>query len=79
MTGHGRWPADPAWGAAYSLLPDWVGTWYDDVSLFANHYTGIKQHIDQLGRYAAANNAGGTARHFRDFVYLLFIILFITA
>ena len=55
----GRWPADPAWGAAYTLLPEWVGVWYDDISLFADHYDGIKQHIDQLGRYAAANNASG--------------------
>ena len=27
---HGREPADPAWGAAYTFLADWVGKYYHD-------------------------------------------------
>ena len=26
--GHGRQPGDPAWGAAYTLLPEWLSSWH---------------------------------------------------
>ena len=57
--GHGRQPADPAWGAAFTLLPDWVDTWYRDDTLFEAHYDGIAAHVESLVRVAAENNASG--------------------
>ena len=57
--GHGRQPADPAWGAAYTLISDWVATWYDDDRIFMEHYQGIKAHVDQLIHVAKSNNYGG--------------------
>ena len=50
---------DPAWGAAYTLLPDWLGSWHRDDRLFEEHYDGITAHLDQLILVAGKNNAGG--------------------
>jgi len=57
--GHGRQPADPAWGAAYTLLPEWVDLWFSDDSLFATHYEGIAAHMDGLIRTAQQNDMDG--------------------
>jgi alpha-L-rhamnosidase len=57
--GHGRQQGDPAWGAAYTLLPDWVDSWYRDDSVFSEHYAGITAHLDQLILVAEKNNADG--------------------
>ena len=35
--GHGRIPADPAWGTAYTFLADWVGKYYHDNQIFQEH------------------------------------------
>jgi hypothetical protein len=57
--GHGRQQGDPAWGAAYTLLPDWLGSWHRDDRLFEEHYDGITAHLDQLILVAGKNDAGG--------------------
>ena len=57
--GHGRQQGDPAWGAAYTLLPDWLGQWHRDDRLFQEHYDGITAHLDQLILVAGKNDAGG--------------------
>ena len=46
--GHGRTPPDPAWGAAFTLLADWVATYYADEDIFARHYNGLKMHTESL-------------------------------
>ena len=46
--GHGQDPADPAWGAAFALIADWVGTYYHDNQIFSTHYAGITAHTEQL-------------------------------
>ena len=53
--GHGRQPGDPAWGAAYTLLPEWLSSWHKDDRLFEQHYDGITAHLDQLIRVARQN------------------------
>ena len=57
--GHGRQQGDPAWGAAYTLLPDWLDSWHRDERLFEQHYAGITAHLDQLILVAGKNDAGG--------------------
>ena len=37
---HGPIPPDPAWGAAYALLWQWMGKYYDDHRATAAHYEG---------------------------------------
>jgi hypothetical protein len=56
--GHGFEPADPAWGAAFSLLPDWIGQYYHDDQIFDRHYAGITAHLDSL-----IEMAGGALLH----------------
>jgi alpha-L-rhamnosidase len=46
--GHGRIPADPAWGTAYTFLADWVGKYYHDNQIFEEHYSGITAHLNEL-------------------------------
>ena len=46
--GHGRQQGDPAWGAAYTLLPEWLSTYYRDDTIFEEHYEGLTAHLDQL-------------------------------
>ena len=46
--GHGRIPADPAWGTAYTFLSDWVGKYYHDNQIFEEHYEGITAHLEEL-------------------------------
>ena len=57
--GHGFDPADPAWGAAFPLIADWVGKYYHDDQIFATHYTSIVAHTDQLIATANADNTTG--------------------
>ena len=57
--GHGRDPADPAWGAAYAHIADWVGEYYHDDQIFATNYKGITAHLEQLIKTAGGDNAGG--------------------
>ena len=56
---HGRQPADPAWGTAYTFLADWVGKYYHDNQIFSEHYEGITAHMEELIRTASANNVDG--------------------
>ena len=51
--GHGFEPADPAWGAAFTLLPYWVGEYYRDDQIFARHYAGITAHLESLIQMAS--------------------------
>ena len=55
--GHGRIPADPAWGTAYTFLSDWVGKYYHDNQIFEEHYEGITAHMDEL--VTTSKNNGG--------------------
>lgn len=57
--GHGRQQGDPAWGAAYTLLPDWLDLYYRDDRLFSQHYAGIVAHLDQLIHVASINHNDG--------------------
>ena len=57
--GHGFDPGDPAWGAAFPLIADWVGKYYHDDQIFATHYASIVAHTDQLVATANADNADG--------------------
>ena len=57
--GHGFDPADPAWGAAFPLLANWVGKYYHDDQIFSEHYEQITAHIDNLIGTAKINNADG--------------------
>jgi alpha-L-rhamnosidase len=50
--GRGFQPSDPAWGAAYTLLADWLGTYYDDSVIFERHYAGLTAHLDSLIKMA---------------------------
>lgn len=51
--GHGFEPADPAWGAAFTLLPELIGALYDDDEIFVRHYAGITAHLESLISMAA--------------------------
>ena len=55
--GHGKIPADPAWGTAYTFLSDWVGKYYHDNQIFEEHYEGITAHLDEL--VTTSKNNGG--------------------
>ena len=57
--GHGRQQGDPAWGAAYTLLPEWLSTYYRDDTIFEEHYEGLTAHLDQLMLVADKNKADG--------------------
>ena len=57
--GHGEDPADPAWGAAYAHIADWVGKYYHDDQIFSTHYGGITAHVEQLIATADADADGG--------------------
>ena len=57
--GHGQDPADPAWGAAFPLIANWVGKYYHDDQIFSQHYTQITAHIDDLVKTAELNNLDG--------------------
>lgn len=57
--GHGQDPADPAWGAAFPLIANWVGKYYHDDQIFAQHYSQITAHIDNLIATAAKNDLDG--------------------
>lgn len=57
--GHGRQQGDPAWGAAYTLIPDWLGRWHRDTRVFEQHWAGLTAHMDQLILVASKNDAGG--------------------
>ena len=57
--GHGQDPADPAWGAAFALIADWVGKYYHDDQIFSTHYSSIIAHIDNLINTTAINNDNG--------------------
>ena len=57
--GHGRTPPDPAWGAAFTLLADWVGTYYGDTDIFQRHYPGLRLHMESLVSIAKVNNESG--------------------
>jgi alpha-L-rhamnosidase len=61
--GHGFEPADPAWGAAYSLLSDWIGTYSHDSQIFARHYVGITAHLDSVIKMAAGGRLPGGANN----------------
>lgn len=49
--GRGFQPADPAWGAAYTLLADWLGTYYADDAIFARHTRGSPPTLSLLSRW----------------------------
>jgi alpha-L-rhamnosidase len=51
--GHGFEPADPAWGAAFTLLPELIGAHYDDDQIFVRQYAGISAHLESLIRMAS--------------------------
>ena len=57
--GHGQDPADPAWGAAFALMSDWVGKYYHDDQIFSTHYSSITAHIDNLVNVTVFNNDTG--------------------
>lgn len=57
--GHGKDPADPAWGGAFALIANWVGKYYHDDQIFAEHYDQIKAHTDNLVTTAQADKADG--------------------
>ena len=57
--GHGFDPADPAWGAAFPLIANWVGKYYHDDQIFSEHYEQITAHIDNLIGTAKINDADG--------------------
>lgn len=57
--GHGHEPADPAWGSAYTFIADWVRTYYHDDQIVADHYPGIKQHLESLINQTIVDNMDG--------------------
>eukprot|EP00750_Incisomonas_marina_P020197 INCI3819.1.p1 GENE.INCI3819.1~~INCI3819.1.p1 ORF type:complete len:646 (+),score=85.21 INCI3819.1:1504-3441(+) len=57
--GHGHEPADPAWGSAYTFLANIVAEHYKDDRIFAEHYDGIKGHLDSLRAEAAIDGMDG--------------------
>jgi len=57
--GHGQDPADPAWGAAFALIADWVGKYYHDDQIFATHYGAIQKHLEQLISTSVLDNEMG--------------------
>jgi alpha-L-rhamnosidase len=59
VDGHGNMPADPAWGAAYTLLADMVGRFFADDEIFRRHYTGLTAHMEELIRTASNDHEDG--------------------
>ena len=57
--GHGREPADPAWGTAFTFIADWVGKYYHDNHIFELHYDGITKHMNSLIMAASENHLNG--------------------
>jgi alpha-L-rhamnosidase len=54
---HGGLPGDPAWTIAYPLITYWIHVYYDDVRIVAEHYEGIKAHLDNT-RSLVENKTG---------------------
>eukprot|EP00043_Microstomoeca_roanoka_P006639 m.64551 g.64551 ORF g.64551 m.64551 type:complete len:1035 (+) comp13499_c0_seq1:75-3179(+) len=57
--GHGHDPADPAWGSAYTFLADHIYQYYEDDDIAAQHYTGLRSHLESLISQAANDSMDG--------------------
>lgn len=57
--GHGHYPADPAWGTAFTVLAELVGEHYHDDDIFAAHYDGLRAHLMWLVRTAGGDGEDG--------------------
>ncbi|EGD77258.1 hypothetical protein PTSG_12712 [Salpingoeca rosetta] len=57
--GHGHEPADPAWGSAYTFLADHVYQYYEDDEIAAQHYDGLRFHLESLIAQAANDSMDG--------------------
>ncbi|KAH3761250.1 Alpha-L-rhamnosidase N-terminal domain protein [Pelomyxa schiedti] len=44
----GATPADPAWGAAYILIVNWMYKYYNDTRIIQRHYDGMRAYTENL-------------------------------